>query len=81
MSDHVRYQVAPPQVEARQKCASRERNENIRNTSRPMAKRKNDKWNYDGPEASQTNQAQVFDGVTTIKQFFHDSGPNNDQRN
>src|SRR6266550_775225 len=67
VADHVRHQIAAPQIESRQDYARRERDQNICSAAGPMAKRKNNQRNCDGPEGSETSHPEAFDSVTAIE--------------
>src|SRR4029453_9292994 len=79
MGDHVRDQIASPQIEPAQDRSERERDHDVGPSSCPMANTEYDKWDRSRDVTVQPERFQAFNGVTAVKQLFNHASANNDE--
>src|SRR4029453_3886957 len=80
MGDHVRHQIASPQIEPAQDHSEREGDHDVGPAACPMANTEYDKWDRSRDVTVQPERFQRLDGVTWEKKLFNPPSAKNDER-
>ena len=79
MADHVRDQVASPEIDEHQDCAESEGKDDVNEPIGSMPEAEDQQRDDSGPVAVQSKQLKPFDGVAAIEKFLDHACTQDDQ--